>query len=125
MEDHWAAQPGVDPDRAQLMWFMRFGHDPRVTGLARVAQDKLAGLDGLDLVPAEWLHMTTLITGYADEITDRQVQVMTGRARELLAATPPVAVTLAGSCTTPARSCSTRHRTTRCSPCSPPARKRL
>jgi 2'-5' RNA ligase len=94
MEDHWTLEPGADPDRAQLMWFMRFGHDRLVTALVRLGQERLVGLDGLDLVPAEWLHMTTLIAGYADEITDRQVEVMTERALELLTATPPVTVTL-------------------------------
>jgi 2'-5' RNA ligase len=94
MQDHWVLPPGTEPDRAELMWFMRFGHDAHVTGLARLGQDKLAGLDGLDLVPAEWLHMTTLIAGFADKITVSQIETMTGRARQLLASTPPVTVTL-------------------------------
>ncbi len=46
MENHWASQPGVDPDRAQLMWFVWFGHDPQVAGLVRLGPDKLAGIDG-------------------------------------------------------------------------------
>ncbi len=70
MEDHWAPEQGVDPDRAQLIWFMRFSHDPQVTSLVRLGQEQLAGLDGLDLVPAEWLHITTLIAGFADEIPE-------------------------------------------------------
>ena len=70
LEDHWAPQPGTDPGRAELMWFMRVGRNPQVTDLARTGQERLAGIPGLDLLPAEWLHMTTLIAGYADEISD-------------------------------------------------------
>jgi 2'-5' RNA ligase len=94
MEDHWLLQPDVDPGRARLMWFMLVGDCPQVAELARLGQRRLAGLDGLDLVPQQWLHMTTLIAGFADEITPDQVGVMADEARRLLASTPPVTITL-------------------------------
>ena len=94
MENHWALEPGTDPRRAQLIWFIRAGGYPEVTDLARNAQDRLAGLDGLDLVPADWLHITTLIAGYADETSAEQLTTMTERTRTLLAAVPPITVTL-------------------------------
>jgi 2'-5' RNA ligase len=94
MEDHWSPQPGVDPGRARLMWFMLLGGHPQVAELARLGQARLTGIAGLDLVPQEWLHMTTLIAGFTDEITPDQVEAMAGQARRLLASTPPVPVTL-------------------------------
>lgn len=94
MEDHWVPEPGVDPGRARLMWLMLVGDCPQVAELARLGQARLAGLGGLDLVPRQWLHITTLIAGYADEITADQVGVMAGEARRLLAGTPPVTITL-------------------------------
>jgi 2'-5' RNA ligase len=94
MEDHWLRHRDADPGRARLMWLMRVGDRPPVAELARLGQARLAGLGGLDLVPQQWLHMTTLIAGYADEITAEQVGVMAGEARRLLARTPPVTVTL-------------------------------
>jgi 2'-5' RNA ligase len=94
MEDHWVPQPGADPARTQLMWFMLLGDNPEVAELVRTAQDRLAGLPGLDLVPREWLHMTTLIARFCDEITTDQVDAMTDHARRHLARTPPVPVTL-------------------------------
>jgi 2'-5' RNA ligase len=94
MEDHWRLAPGSDPGRARLMWFMTVGNYPQVAELARLGQQRLAGLDGLDLVPRQWLHLTTLIAGYADEITPDQIRVMVDQARRLLARTPPVTITL-------------------------------
>ena len=94
MEDHWSPQPGVDPARTQLMWFMLLGDQPEVVELVRIGQDRLAGLGGLDLVPREWLHMTTLIAGFSDEITADQVDLMTDHARQLLARIPPARITL-------------------------------
>jgi 2'-5' RNA ligase len=94
MQDHWSQQPGVDPRRARLMWFMLLGDHPQVAELARLGQARLGGIPGLDLVPREWLHMTTLIAGFADEITPDQVEDMRGQAHTLLALTPPVKITL-------------------------------
>jgi 2'-5' RNA ligase len=94
MEDHWLLHLDVDPGRARLMWLMLVGDCPPVAELARLGQAQLAGLGGLDLVPQQWLHMTTLIAGFADEITPEQVGVMAGEARRLLARTPPVTITL-------------------------------
>lgn len=94
MENHWVPEPGAAPGRAQLMWFMCLGRLPEAAGLAALGQARLIGLPGLDLVPPEWLHMTTLIAGYADEIPADQIDAMTAHARRLLAATCPVAITL-------------------------------
>jgi 2'-5' RNA ligase len=94
MEDHWSLAPEVDPGRARLMWFMRVGDNPQVAELARTGQARLAGLGRLDLVPRDWLHMTTLVAGFADEISSAQAEAMASQARRLLAGTRPIAVTL-------------------------------
>jgi 2'-5' RNA ligase len=94
MENHWVQEPGADPGRARLMWFMCLGREPNAVRLATVGQARLNGLPGLDLVPPEWLHMTTLIAGYPDEAPASQIDAMTAHARRLLAAVSPVTITL-------------------------------
>jgi 2'-5' RNA ligase len=94
MENHWVPEPGADSERSQLMWFMCLGREPEAAALAALGQARLHGLPGLDLVPHEWLHMTTLIAGYTNEIPADQVEAMTAHARRLLAATDPVTITL-------------------------------
>jgi len=94
MEDHWSPEPGADPARTKLMWFMLLGDHDDVADLARTGQSRLAGLAGLDLVPREWLHITTLIAGFSDEITVGQVDAMADYARQRLADMPPARITL-------------------------------
>lgn len=99
------------------MWFMLFGDDPQVVELARIGQARLAGLPGLDLVPPEWLHLTTLIAGFCDEIAPEQMEEMACHARRLLARMPMVQVTVGRVFTIPGRSCSMRDRLRRWSRC--------
>jgi 2'-5' RNA ligase len=94
MEDNWSLVPGADPGRARLMWLMCVGNNPQVAHLARLGQVRLAGLACLDLVPREWLHITTLIAGFADEISSSQTEAMASQARRLLAGTSPITVTM-------------------------------
>ena len=109
MEDNWSSVPGVDPGRARLMWLMRVGDTQQVAELARFGQARLAGLAGLDMVPREWLHMTTLIAGFADEISSGQVEAMAGQARAGCWRIPHRSrSSWAGSCTTRGLSCSLR-----------------
>ena len=76
------------------MWLMLVGDNPQVAELARLGQARLVGLAGLDLVPRDWLHMTTLIAGFADEISSGQAEAMAAETRRLLAGTAPITVTL-------------------------------
>lgn len=92
MASHWWQRPGRLPGRELYHWHMLFHDQPRVRELAAMAQQRLAGLLGLDMVPARWLHLTTLIVGFADEIPDGQIGAMAADARRRLAAIAPVPV---------------------------------
>ncbi|MFC5746031.1 2'-5' RNA ligase family protein [Actinomadura rugatobispora] len=94
MSDHWWWRPGVRPGRRLLVWHILLHDQPEPRELVRQYQDKLAGLDGLDLIPEEWLHMTTQIIGFADEISVAEVDAMLEGAAERLGALAPIEVEL-------------------------------
>jgi hypothetical protein len=70
MADHWRPKPGRRPGQPRYHWHMLFHDQPEVRRLAAAAQGKLAGLSGLDLVPEQWLHLTTFAVGYADQVPE-------------------------------------------------------
>jgi 2'-5' RNA ligase len=94
MADHWWQRPGRWPGRELYHWHMLFHDQPAVRELAATAQRRLAGVPGLDLVAPQWLHLTTLRVGFADEVPDSSLEIMTASARRALAALAPVPVTL-------------------------------
>ncbi|MEU5876162.1 2'-5' RNA ligase family protein [Spirillospora sp. NPDC047279] len=88
MSNHWWWRPGVRPGRRLLVWHILLRDQPHARELVRHCQDRLADVPGLDLVPADWLHMTTQIVGFADEIGKTEVDAMldaaTGRLTDLV-----------------------------------------
>jgi 2'-5' RNA ligase len=94
MTDHWAIQPGAAPQTRQLMWPITLGADDAVIELARQAHRQLTGVPGLDLVPPSWMHLTTLTTGPADDISPDALDGIIEEAKRLLAAITPITITL-------------------------------
>ena len=94
MSDHWWWRPGIKPGRDLLVWHITFDDASHVRTLAETAQKPLRPLAGLDLVPLDWLHMTTLIVGHRDEIDPANVEKMTTAAQETLGGIQPITVEL-------------------------------
>jgi 2'-5' RNA ligase len=94
MENHWWQRPGRRPGRELYHWHMLFHDQPRVRELAALAQERLVDLSGLDMVPMRWLHLTTYITGFVDEVSDGGIEAMSAEARRLLAGIAPIPVSL-------------------------------
>ena len=94
MSDHWWQRPGRRPGRPLYHWHMLFHEQPAVQKIAEMAQRRLDGLADLDMVPSAWLHLTTLVVGFADEVSRHQVQEMTSLAGRALAAVEPIPVIL-------------------------------
>jgi 2'-5' RNA ligase len=92
MTSHWWWRPGVRPGRRLLVWHILPDGQHEVRDLVRQCQDKLAGVGGLDPVPPEWLHMTTQIVGFADEIGDDEAEGMVARTADRFASLAPVEV---------------------------------
>ncbi|WP_202638837.1 2'-5' RNA ligase family protein [Bailinhaonella thermotolerans] len=92
MTDRWKHRPQPSPDR--LYWHVLLRDNPQVRALAREGQERLTAFPGMHLVPPEWLHLTTLIAGPAQEIDSNQRARMIERTRDLLTQVPPAPVTL-------------------------------
>jgi 2'-5' RNA ligase len=76
---------------------MLFHDQPAVAELAALAQQRLSGVAdqaGLDLVDRQWLHLTTYIVGFADEVPSEILDAMVAAAGNQLATVAPIPVTL-------------------------------
>src|SRR5579859_3496491 len=94
MANHWWQRPGRYPGRILYQWHMAFHDQPEVRELVSMAQARLDGLAGLDMVEPHLLHLTTYIVGFADEIPQSAVDQMTADARERLSMVASIPVTL-------------------------------
>jgi 2'-5' RNA ligase len=95
MTDRWHDRHKDGSDTGTVYWHMLMGNQPKVTGLAQQAQQRLAPFAAdLHMTPHQWLHMTTLVAGPATRFSSQQLQQMTRTAAGLLTDVPPVDVTL-------------------------------
>jgi 2'-5' RNA ligase len=94
MTSHWWQRPGRRPGREQYHWHMLFHDQPDVRALVAAAQSKIASQPGLDMIPIPWLHMTTYVVGFADEVADSAIEEITADARRRLSTIPPIQVSL-------------------------------
>lgn len=94
MTDRWQNRPEPPPGEGVVSWHMLMRDYPEVVDLARQAQQRLAGFDGLHMTPLHWLHMTTLLAGPAADFPPDKLRQMTEIAADLLATTNPATVTL-------------------------------
>jgi len=88
MADHWWRRPG----RRQYVWHVLFDNQPAAREAVREVQNRMAGLAGFDLVPGPWLHMTTRIVGFADEISGAEASDLVTTAADGLSGLAPVQV---------------------------------
>lgn len=94
MANHWWQRPGRLPGRMLYQWYLAFHDQPKVIELVEMAQARLKGLPGLDMVEPHLLHLTTLTVGFADETPESTVEKMVSAARERLASVAPIPVTM-------------------------------
>ncbi|MFE5872784.1 2'-5' RNA ligase family protein [Streptomyces roseifaciens] len=94
MADHWWWRPGWREGRRFYTWHFTFQQAPEVHRLAETYRRGLAGVDGLDLVPDRWLHLTTQGLGFAGEVADKDVQAIVDAAAARVGALPAFELTL-------------------------------
>jgi 2'-5' RNA ligase len=90
MIDRWARRHDPAPGERTLYWHVLMADQPDVADLARQAADRLAPFSGLHMTPTGRLHMTTLVAGPADDVSDGQLQQMVQSAAERLDGAKPI-----------------------------------
>jgi len=83
LTDHWD-RPGWTPGRRSYHWMLTFEDAPELHALAARCQERLH-LPGLDLVPADGLHLTLQRLAFTDQITQADLDAAIAETRRSLA----------------------------------------
>ncbi|MEO3799982.1 2'-5' RNA ligase family protein [Nonomuraea sp. B1E8] len=84
VRNHWWPREGWHPGRLVYTWHLTFEHAPELHRLVERYQATLSGLQGLDPVPTQWLHLTIQGVAFADELTQSQIdEIVTAVTLEL------------------------------------------
>lgn len=93
--DRWAdGHNDTDPGNGLLWWLVLLGSDPQLRSTARAAQSRISSFPGLHVTPLRWLHLTVLIAGPADQISEHARNEMLAIARSSLTDTGPITIEL-------------------------------
>jgi 2'-5' RNA ligase len=92
--DHWWWRPGVRPGARLLVWHVLFDDQPHLRAFVGEYLARLAGLGALDLVPAEWLHMTVHIAAVEDDLTAAAIETMATAVAQRVRKLQPIETTL-------------------------------
>lgn len=94
LQDHWLWRPEWAIERPCLMWYLTFENQPELHELATRAQSCLLGVETVDLVPPQWLHLTLDDVGFVDEIPPAHVDDVLASARVGMAGWEVPSITL-------------------------------
>jgi 2'-5' RNA ligase len=94
MSNHWWWRPAWSVGRRFYTWHLTFDGQPDVHRFADQYRAALAGVEGLDLIPDRWLHLTMQGISFTNEIDQADVDAIAEAARVRLAAVPAFALTL-------------------------------
>lgn len=101
MSDHWWWRPGWRVGRRMYTFHATFDGQPELHHLVRAYQASLEGLDSLDLIPLEWLHLTMQGIGFTDEVDVGDVDAIAEAVSARLASVEPVKLTFTRPVTDP------------------------
>lgn len=93
--DRWGDGYGAaDPGHGMLYWHVLLGGNPQLRRTVSLAQERLADFSGLHMTPLQWLHLTVLIAGPADQVPESARNEMLAIAKAHLSGTGSVMVEL-------------------------------
>jgi 2'-5' RNA ligase len=94
MRDRWKNRGETPQGKGTVYWHMLMGGYPEVRSTAARVQKQLAHLGGLHMTPLDWLHMTALVVGSTDDISQDEMRGMLEVTSRSLAHVAPIRVTL-------------------------------
>lgn len=94
LREHWRWRPEWTPERPCLWWYLTFENHGPLHALHRRLGRSLRRSPELDVIPSRWLHLTVQEVGYADEVSDRELDAIVARADRAVSDLPALDLTL-------------------------------
>ena len=92
VRDHWYWRPGWRVGRSFYTWHLTFQGDPVISDLHAAYQPLVRSLPGLTRVPVQWLHLTMQGVGFADKLTQEDLDPIVDAAQRRLAQLDPIEI---------------------------------
>ena len=89
VRNHARWRAGWHSGRRSYAWLLTLGAESGLRQLANQYQYALVDLPGFDLMPLEWMHIVVQEVGFADEISDEQLERTLATTRSRMAEVPP------------------------------------
>lgn len=94
LRDHWHWRPEWRCDRPRYWWYLTFATESPLHQVARRFQQHVSGIDSLDLVPLEWLHLTLQDVGFVHELAPGQASALRAAAADAVSDLPALRLAL-------------------------------
>jgi 2'-5' RNA ligase len=94
MRDRWRDRAEAKPGEGTIYWHILLRDQPKALAVAKEAQERLSGFDGLHMTPRQSLHITTLLVGSTNSISAQQNARMLNEAQRALSGVQPINITL-------------------------------
>jgi 2'-5' RNA ligase len=94
LRNHWHWRPEWRGDRPRYWWYLTFADHSALHDLARSFQGHVGGVDCLDVIPVQWLHLTIQDIAFLHEIGPGEVSALGDAAVEAVADLPTLRLSL-------------------------------
>ncbi|MFI6395716.1 2'-5' RNA ligase family protein [Nonomuraea sp. NPDC050540] len=93
VRSHWWPREGWRPGRRVYTWHLTFEGAPQLHQLVERYQTALATVGSHNPIPAQWLHLTLQVVGWADEVDNELLDRVTATVDARLGKLTPVELT--------------------------------
>ncbi|MFK4090335.1 2'-5' RNA ligase family protein [Kribbella sp. NPDC020789] len=94
VRDHWYWRPGWRQGRSFYTWHVTFRYAAALAALRNSYEPLLSSMPELTPVPRQWLHLTLQGVGFADKLTEADLEPIVAATRKRLEAVEPFGVTV-------------------------------